>query len=172
MLTENPKSHTHLFRVLATWGPVLLLLALIFAASAQPKHGPPPGAGDLYFSGAMPVFTARLWEFAIKKGAHMASYGALAVLLLRALRVHAVPVREAALLAVLFAMTYGLMDEIHQGFVPGRNASVIDLGFDTVGAILAVLLAYWIRSAGNRSCAASALPGQYTGRGHPAEPPA
>lgn len=121
-----------------TWGPVLMLMALIFVASAQPKHAPPPGSGDIYFSGAMPVFTDT-WEFAIKKGSHVLGYGALGWLIMRGWRWHGLPDREAALLAILLATTYALTDEIHQGFVTGRNPSVMDIGFDYVGAALACL---------------------------------
>ena len=48
--------------------------------------------------------------------------------------------------AVAFALTvlYGVSDELHQAFVPGRTASEVDIAFDAVGAALGVALALFI----------------------------
>ena len=48
--------------------------------------------------------------------------------------------RAAAVATVLFCLAYGLSDEFHQRFVPGRFSGVDDLVFDTLGGILAVLI--------------------------------
>jgi len=44
-----------------------------------------------------------------------------------------------------FAITagYGVLDELHQSFVPGRYASVADVLLDLAGAMLGLLLAVW-----------------------------
>jgi len=39
-------------------------------------------------------------------------------------------------LPILIAVLYGVSDEFHQSFVPARDASVMDLVSDTVGAFL------------------------------------
>jgi len=129
--------------LLITWLPVIGLMALMFAFSAQPKHGPPPDAQDVYFSGPMPIFQGN-WDAIIKKTSHVAGYGLLALLCLRALRAHRIASREASALAVLIAVTFGLTDELHQSFVAGRHASVLDVGFDYAGAVAAVLVARFI----------------------------
>lgn len=41
--------------------------------------------------------------------------------------------------AAILAMLYGVSDEIHQSFVPGRVASIADLGIDLVGILLSLL---------------------------------
>jgi len=116
-------------------------MLVMFVFSAQLKT-PPAGHSDgIYFSGVMPIFTEQSWETIVKKGSHMAGYGLLAVLLMRALRIENQPVREAAHLAILLAVSYALTDELHQAFVPGRHASVLDIGFDYVGAASACLVA-------------------------------
>lgn len=52
------------------------------------------------------------------------------------------------LLAVVLATAYGVTDEIHQSFVPGRDPSVGDLIADALGATLgATLVAYLVRRA-------------------------
>ena len=41
---------------------------------------------------------------------------------------------------VVFCAAYAVTDELHQGFVKSRQASPWDVGFDSVGAILALTL--------------------------------
>jgi VanZ family protein len=36
----------------------------------------------------------------------------------------------------MLTMAWGLFDEIHQAFVPGRSADVLDLGADALGALV------------------------------------
>jgi VanZ family protein len=42
------------------------------------------------------------------------------------------------------AVMFGLSDEIHQYFVPGRNMDPLDLLTDAIGAALALWVAGWI----------------------------
>lgn len=44
---------------------------------------------------------------------------------------------------VLFAAVYAVLDEWHQSFVPGRDSSIKDIGFDIAGASCASLLIRW-----------------------------
>jgi VanZ family protein len=44
---------------------------------------------------------------------------------------------RALFLAVIFAALYGITDEIHQGFVPGRDVSLLDWLADFAGALTA-----------------------------------
>ena len=46
-----------------------------------------------------------------------------------------------AWLALLLAIAYGITDEVHQHFVPGRHMDPLDLLTDAVGAAAAVWLA-------------------------------
>ena len=49
-------------------------------------------------------------------------------------------------LALLMTVAYAGTDELHQAFVPSREASLIDLAFDTLGAGLAAVgIAVWKR---------------------------
>ena len=40
--------------------------------------------------------------------------------------------------SVLFCFFYGMSDEWHQSFVPGRDADWLDLAADTLGALIAM----------------------------------
>ena len=39
---------------------------------------------------------------------------------------------------ILFCLLYGMFDEFHQSFIPGRFAGLDDVGADVVGGVLAV----------------------------------
>lgn len=76
--------------------------------------------------------------------AHLGLYMSLALLLFWALARSAGPRSPGwALAAIAFALTvlYGVSDELHQAFVPGRTASEADLGLDAAGATIGVTLA-------------------------------
>ena len=43
-------------------------------------------------------------------------------------------------ISILVGLIYAITDEIHQGFTPGRTPSVIDVGIDTCGVFLGIIL--------------------------------
>jgi VanZ family protein len=52
-------------------------------------------------------------------------------------------------LAVLLASLYGVTDEFHQSFVPGRTPDIVDWLLDTAGAATgAAVVAFWQRRVG------------------------
>ena len=82
--------------------------------------------------------------------AHMAQFGVLAALAYRLLASYqTLPKRWTLGGALLFAVGYGVTDEFHQMFVPGRSATLGDLALDTLGAALglvgAVIAAWALR---------------------------
>lgn len=78
--------------------------------------------------------------------AHFILYFMLGALVHTALRIY-LPKRKdlLAIDTVIFCLLYGVSDEFHQSFVPGRTASGIDLLADVLGASLAVTL--WLAFA-------------------------
>jgi VanZ family protein len=46
---------------------------------------------------------------------------------------------------------YAIFDEIHQSFVPGRNAWWVDVAIDSIAAALALGVASWWRSRNQKS---------------------
>lgn len=73
------------------------------------------------------------------KVAHFFIYGLLATLVARN---GFVPGR--AWMAIVAVSLFGLTDEWHQSFTPGRSVEIIDWVADTVGAIVAVkVYAHW-----------------------------
>jgi VanZ family protein len=109
-------------RRLALWVPVALWAGLIFFASSRSDVGP---------AGRVPDFLT-----------HGAAYLVLAVLLAAAVageRRRPLSLRAAGSV-VLAAALYGVTDEWHQSFVPGRDASAADVAKDAGGALVGVLL--------------------------------
>ncbi|RMH60382.1 MAG: VanZ family protein [Zetaproteobacteria bacterium] len=92
--------------------------ALIFTLSAQSTL---PGAD---------MFAAQ------DKIEHMGAYAVMAWLFWRSFPPREGGAAMAALAAVLFCMLYGLSDEWHQSFVPGRMPDINDWLADSVGAML------------------------------------
>jgi len=109
---------------LRRWLPPLLWMALIFLLSAQPT---------------LPEVRQAWLDLLVKKGGHALAYGVLTWLYLRALRGSSPPNDRLRLAALALALAYAISDELHQAFVPGRNASLLDLAIDGSGAMLALL---------------------------------
>ena len=103
-------------RRVALWGPVVLVMALIYFASALSDPGAPPGGLS-------------------DKAAHFIAYGSLGAALIRALAGgrSAGMTSTRVLAATLIATAYGLSDEFHQRFVPGRTADWMDVWADVAG---------------------------------------
>ena len=48
--------------------------------------------------------------------------------------------KNLILLAIMIAIFYGISDEIHQFFVPGRNTSLLDVFLDSLGTLYAFMV--------------------------------
>lgn len=86
----------------------------------------------------------------LRKLAHVTEYCVLGLLLWRALRGGAAEMwrRRWALGTLGLGVLWAAADETHQLFSPGRVGSVADVGYDTLGVLLALLLLYgWSRRA-------------------------
>ena len=84
-------------------------------------------------------------DFVVRKLGHMGVFGILALLLWRALAGATAPRRPWAW-AFALTVLYAASDEWHQGLVAGRHASVLDIGIDATGALVALIVIGRIRS--------------------------
>ena len=103
-------------RALSIWLPVLAWAVVIFTFSSIPSLS--TGLGG--------------WDTLLRKGAHMTEYAILGALLLRALG-RVTP-------AIAAGIAYAATDELHQHFVRGRHAALLDLLVDAVGVALGILV--------------------------------
>ena len=106
--------------VFARFAPPLVLMAVIFALSAQPDLN--SGLGWIDLVG--------------RKAAHMAEFGLLWLLWHRALR------WRLTWVAAAVAVGYAVGDEIHQHYVSGRVGSPRDVAIDAAGVAMA-----WVATA-------------------------
>jgi VanZ family protein len=78
--------------------------------------------------------------------AHAVFYGVLCVLLARSLAPPQVTTWKRVLLLTILVTFYGVTDEYHQLFVPGRHASLWDILADGLGGFLAASMLFcWDR---------------------------
>jgi VanZ family protein len=103
-------------RVVTVWLPVVAWAATVFALSSIPNLSTAEGVlGDV-----------------LSSGAHGVEYAVFGALLFRAVGARA--------LAFAAGFAYAITDEIHQSFVPGRQASAVDLLVDAVGLLAGIAL--------------------------------
>jgi len=90
----------------------------------------------------------KLKFFEIDKLYHLIEYGILSFLSLRAFMnsPRKILSSDAVFFTVLTTVVFGLTDEIHQAFVPGRSSNIADWVFDSLGAVAGVLaLKLWLK---------------------------
>lgn len=94
-----------------------------------------------FFSSRTPKGLPKIEIPHIDKVVHATEYAGLGFLLCRALRRREVPTPAEIALAVTLGTAYGVSDEYHQTFVPGRSGNDLgDLLADAVGSSLGALL--------------------------------
>lgn len=105
------------------WAPVCLYCGLIVYLSSQ-SHP----------SQHLPSFLFGMSD----KLLHALEYGILGILLYRAFH-QTTRAIESIILSIICVVVFGISDEIHQWFVPNRQADIWDLLADTLGATFFIL---------------------------------
>ena len=121
---EAPIRNTYRY-LLAYWMPILVYLLIIYIQSSYPS-----------------VHTTK--GLHLDKLLHLVAYAVLGFLFARAygatrLRGNVVLI---IFLAIVSASLYGVLDELHQYYVPQRRADALDVGADILGSIIGVYV-YW-----------------------------
>lgn len=107
----------------------LLYAAAIFILSSMPTIPMPPQ----YYELPSP-----------DKLSHTALYFGLGILLCLSFRNATNPKisKRTIMLSFIIGTIYGVLDEVHQAFVPGRTASLIDVAFNILGILIAIAI-FW-----------------------------
>ncbi|MHB8418916.1 MAG: VanZ family protein [Myxococcales bacterium] len=96
-------------------------------------------------SNPLPALTAHVWD----KLLHLTEYGGLGLLFGLAVgRRGRIGWRDIVVWSAVLGLLYGASDEIHQSFVPGRDAEAGDVLADTLGALVGGALSLaprWLR---------------------------
>lgn len=153
-IEKNTREKPYAF-VIVSWVLVVLWACFIFFMSANTDTGLNEGLGlfSRLFQELKAVQAQLLGPDAdvVSSIAHFCEYTVLGVLLANALRCH-LPLGRACLIAIVCASLYGVSDEFHQLFVPGRMCDPMDWLVDTAGASLGAGLAFgWLRRRERRS---------------------
>jgi VanZ family protein len=109
--------------VVKYWIPFILWAVVIYSFSSNPT-----------------VKTSEIhWEdFVVKKTAHVVEYFIFSLLLYRGLINSKVRSEKAIVIAIIGTFIYGLTDEWHQFFTPGREPRLRDVLIDTSGSLFFV----------------------------------
>lgn len=100
--------------------------------------------GLIFYFSSQPGGSPTLDKFPLPAGlGHFLGYGLLGLLLYRALNNgftdwSIIAARNAFIIGLLYAIS----DEVHQFFVPGREASIFDVLIDTAGLAVAQAVLY------------------------------
>lgn len=92
------------------------------------------------------------YEYYVRKAAHMTEYCLLAVTIALPLYVYGLRGMSLMLLAGIFCILFAAGDEYHQSMVDSRGPSVRDVGIDSLGALIGILLVRifsWIALGGH-----------------------
>ena len=102
-------------------------------------------AGLIFYLSSQPSIDAPALFPGQDKLFHLIVFGILGFLVMGALQAshEGYPTRQAWLVA-LAVMLYGILDEFHQYFVPGRSADVYDVLADAIGGLLGAWAMYYL----------------------------
>jgi len=148
--------------MLRRWTIVLIWMALIFSASGDRssfQHS------SRYLEPLLRWLFPHLPDpqmekavFFVRKCAHFGEYAILAILVWRALHKARTAEGQAqgwdwktAWLTLALVIAYAISDEVHQHFVPSRQASVVDVFIDSAGACSGLACVWVVRRLRYRS---------------------
>lgn len=118
-------------RLLFLWGPAVAWMGVLFYLSSRPS---------------LPQLEDPWWNTLFRKGGHFGAYALLAWLDLRALAAGRRVGRATYVTAWVLAVLYAVIDELHQGFTPGRHPTLMDVLIDAAGATAGLFLAHLLES--------------------------
>lgn len=125
---------------------VLLWMALIFFFSHQPASNSnelSEGITEVIVTTVEKVASSYdlntgNWNYLIRKNAHFFIYLMLGVLVMNSLKFSGLTGYKKIGVALVICVFYAISDEVHQLFVSGRGAQVIDVLIDSAGASVGI----------------------------------
>lgn len=80
-------------------------------------------------------------QFVIRKMAHFTVYSIGGFLIMNyTYTTKGNNIKKKIFYSIIFGASYAVTDEIHQFFVPGRSAKILDVGIDTAGVITGIFI--------------------------------
>lgn len=129
-----------------SWTAVILWMVLIFNLSSQvadQSNQLSTGITKIvvnFIEKVAPNWNVDISSFnhIVRKSAHFFAYLVLGILAINALRRSEVFEIRSVIFALLICVLYAVTDEVHQLFVPGRGAMVMDVLIDSSGASIGI----------------------------------
>ncbi len=114
-------------RLLSLWLPVLAVMAVIFRASSFPGRDIPSlfPLQDVCFHGSVYALLGFFLARALRKAYSRAGFW------------------KFVLAVTVCGVAYGVTDEFHQRFVPGRSTDLFDVSVDGIGTFIGSVLYRW-----------------------------
>ncbi len=126
--TKTKSCNNRMLSILLFWAPLILWMGVIFFFSSLKGKDIP----------SLFCFQDIVFHFIV--------YVILGFLFARVVNYNfKVSNTKIVLLTCLFGLIYGMSDEFHQMFVPGRTATLLDLTVDTLGALIGGFVLKWLR---------------------------
>lgn len=113
------------------WLPVIAWMMVIFIGSSI---------------GSLPRVGGKTSDAVVHRAAHVIEFAVLGALTLRALSKEQPVTQRQVINTLLIAALYGVSDEIHQRFTPGRSAEASAVLFDAAGGLIGAWAYRWRRS--------------------------
>ncbi len=110
--------------ILLYWIPAIIWMGVIFYLSSLPDLKTNLG----------------IWDTVLRKCAHGFEFAILLLLVWRAFRQSSLSFKGTIGFAFVFSFLYAISDELHQMFVAKRVGSPLDVGIDTLGILLMILV--------------------------------
>lgn len=138
-----------IFKIIV-WTVTILWLGTIFYFSSKPSTESLKESGDIlvqmnqleadeiYNTSDTRVFDLHYY---IRKSAHFILYSGLGFLMVFSIVLIKYKALVTYLIAWLAAALYGVSDEAHQYFIPGRGTTFADIKLDTISALAGVVTA-------------------------------
>lgn len=120
------KNNINLKKLIIAYLPPVMWAGLIFLFSSQ---------------AILPGFEQSIYDFILKKLAHIFVYLVLYTLVVRGVTstINKKYKNTIIFLPILICLIYAVSDEFHQSLVPGRYATFRDIGYDMLGVTIAFL---------------------------------
>lgn len=112
------------------WPPIFLMV-LIFIESSIPMDG---GPDNIEFLTSLDPKLQNLL--------HIPLYGTLCFLWIRFFCASKTPTFKKIIYSLMLTVGYGIIDEFHQSFVPGRYGGLLDIYLNMAGAVSGAAV-YW-----------------------------
>jgi len=154
-LTDFRRKPLYKAAVIITAVLVIAFCVVIFLYSAEPGNESDDTSGNVvslipvwitdYFARTLNSDQSDVFLFLdhlIRKAAHFTEYAILSLLVFHNLMLWLPKYRYV--FSVIFTVVYAATDELHQLFVPGRAGRISDLIIDSAGAIVAILLTFFL----------------------------